>query len=353
MIEYRLEIGDLSTICFAYSPLQETVLSLRMRHRPSSYPEQRGWAASWQSRYEDLDTSLLDALMAPRGFCPDFLTPRPPRPRPDFEEELALLEATPASRVVEDIGKTYACDGSPVPAVLSRLIDDPAALLKRISAALAEYFTHCLAPAWWPRARSVLEADLAYRGRMLTERGTQGLFADLDARVSWQDGFLRVTDNSPGTRELGRTEAVEGRGMVLSPTLFALGALTGISPHDEPLISYPARGKATMAEGVGTTRHVRAPAALSELIGAPRARLLGLLEQPATTTMLAHLLGVTPGAVSRHLSALTAAGLLVRTRNGRNVLYHRSGLGDALHSPSADHGSAPRSRSERAVREDV
>ncbi|GAB2698385.1 ArsR/SmtB family transcription factor [Kitasatospora kifunensis] len=338
MIEYRLGIGDLATIWFAFSPLQETVLSLRLRHTPGNYPEQRGWAASWQSRYEGLDCELLDALMAPRGFCPDFLTPRPLRPRPGFEGELALLAATPPQRVVGDIVKTYACDGSPVPAVLSRLMDDPAALLERISAALAQYFTCCLAPAWWPRARSVLEADLAYRGRTLAEGGVQALFTGLDARVSWADGFLRVTDNSSGTRELGRTEEVEGRGMVLIPTLFALGALTDISPGGRPLISYPARGKATMAENVGTSRRTPVPAALSELIGTPRARLLGLLEQPATTTMLAHLLGVTPGAVSRHLSALTAAGLLVRTRDGRSVFYHRSQLGDSLYMRSEGHG---------------
>ncbi|KJY31592.1 winged helix-turn-helix domain-containing protein, partial [Streptomyces sp. NRRL S-495] len=73
-----------------------------------------------------------------------------------------------------------------------------------------------------------------------------------------------------------------------------------------------------------------APAALVGLVGAARARLLVLLTSPATTTDLAHRLGVTPGAVSRHLGALTAAGLLDRTRHGRRVLYRRSSLGDAL-----------------------
>ncbi|MFF7453936.1 helix-turn-helix domain-containing protein [Kitasatospora sp. NPDC008115] len=66
------------------------------------------------------------------------------------------------------------------------------------------------------------------------------------------------------------------------------------------------------------------------LIGPARARLLVLLAVPAGTTELAHRLGVTPGAVSRHLGALAAAGLLERTRHGRRVHYRRSGLGDAL-----------------------
>jgi DNA-binding MarR family transcriptional regulator len=55
-----------------------------------------------------------------------------------------------------------------------------------------------------------------------------------------------------------------------------------------------------------------------------------MLGQPSSTTELARLLAVTPGAVSRHLTALHAARLLNRTRSGRCVLYFRSPLGDAL-----------------------
>ncbi|MEU6234004.1 helix-turn-helix domain-containing protein [Kitasatospora sp. NPDC047058] len=39
---------------------------------------------------------------------------------------------------------------------------------------------------------------------------------------------------------------------------------------------------------------------------------------------------MTPSAVSQHLRALHAAGLVTRTRDGRHVLYHRSTLGDRL-----------------------
>ncbi|MBP0448150.1 winged helix-turn-helix transcriptional regulator [Kitasatospora sp. RG8] len=337
MFEFRFDVDDLAATWFAYSPLQETVLSLRARRFAARYPEHRPWIAAWRSRYETLDTALLESLIAPVGFVPDFLTPRPPAPRPEFTAELARLAATPPEVVRADVLAAYRGDGSPLPPVLAGLVDDPAALTARVAEALEAYWTRCLAPVWWPRARSVLEADIAYRGRMLSERGAEGLFADLDARLSWCAGVLRLTDPHPAVQAVGASVDVAGRGLVLIPTLFGLGAQTDITQVGPPLITYPARGKATMAEGLGGG-HRGEPAGaagaaagpLAGLIGAPRTRLLLLLESPASTTELAHRLGVTPGAVSRHLGALAAAGLLDRTRHGRSVLYRRSPLGDAL-----------------------
>jgi len=326
MIEFRFGVGDLAATWFGYSALQETVLSLRARSAGAYYPEQQVWIARWQPAYETLDTELLESLVTPRRWVPDCLTPRPRAPRPDFRAELEVLSATPPERVRQDVLEAYGNDGSPLPPVLVNGLDDPSALRERIVDALEAYWTRCLLPAWWPRARSVLEADIAHRGRVFSERGAEGLFADLDARISWLDGSLRVTDTNPAVEALSTSIEVAGRGLVLMPTLFALGAQTDIAPDNPPLITYPARGKATMGE----TAAPAVAAALAALIGPPRARLLALLGTPATTTELAHRLGVTPGAVSRHLSALTASGLLDRTRHGRSVLYRRSPLGDAL-----------------------
>ncbi|MFJ9459929.1 helix-turn-helix domain-containing protein [Kitasatospora sp. NPDC101447] len=333
MFEFRLGVDDLAATWFGYSALQEAVLSMRARLWPGRYPEQQPWIAGWQERYQTLDTALLESMIAPVGFVPDFLTPRPLGPRPDFATEVERLAATPAEVVRADVLEAYRGGGnpSPLPPVLTALIDDPAALAVRLAEALDAYWTHCLAPAWWPRARSVLEADIAYRGRMLSERGAEGLFADLDARLTWHAGVLRLVDPHPAVKAVGTTVDVAGRGLVLIPTLFGLGAQTDVTQAGPPLVCYPARGKATMAEGLGAQLpSARAGAALVGLIGAPRARLLVMLETPASTTELAQRLGVTPGAVSRHLGALAAAGLLDRTRHGHRVLYRRSRLGNAL-----------------------
>jgi DNA-binding transcriptional ArsR family regulator len=99
-----------------------------------------------------------------------------------------------------------------------------------------------------------------------------------------------------------------------------------IDASGPPLLIYPARGRAVVWE-MGATATT---AALDELLGRTRSRLLATLGQPISTTELASLFSVTAGAISRHLTALYQGRLLNRTRSGRNVLYFRSPLGDAL-----------------------
>jgi DNA-binding transcriptional ArsR family regulator len=61
-----------------------------------------------------------------------------------------------------------------------------------------------------------------------------------------------------------------------------------------------------------------------------RAALLRLLDQPLGTTHLAAACGLPVGAVGNHLRVLLDAGVVARRRSGRNVLYWRTALGEAL-----------------------
>jgi DNA-binding transcriptional ArsR family regulator len=92
------------------------------------------------------------------------------------------------------------------------------------------------------------------------------------------------------------------------------------------MLVYPSRGVATLWSPVPAADE----SALVSLLGAPRARLLGVLEEPLATIEIARRLRVTPSAVSQHLRVLYAAGLVTRARDGRRVLYRRSPLGDRL-----------------------
>jgi DNA-binding transcriptional ArsR family regulator len=58
--------------------------------------------------------------------------------------------------------------------------------------------------------------------------------------------------------------------------------------------------------------------------------VLAACDAPRSTTDLARLLGATAGGVSQHLAVLRGAGLASAERAGRNVLYVRTTLGDAL-----------------------
>jgi len=316
MIEMRLRVADLAETSFAVSPLQETVFSLWVWRAPGRQAFHLPWRRASAAAWGGCDVEMLDALVAPRRWVPDFLTPRPATPLTEFAAELAIVGATPAQRVADGLLTAY--DGAPLPAVLG---GRPDVALARMVAALSEYWQACLEP-WWPRIRAVLEADIVYRSRQLALGGARALFADLDSRVRWADGVLYV-DRLPG---VDYVIDIDGRGLPLVPSLFCRGAITYISAEEPPLITYPARGRAT----VWQTADVATDAALAELLGVPRARLLTLLDRPASTTELAHRLAVSPSAVSQHLRVLRAAGLLARARSGRAVLYLRSPLGDQL-----------------------
>jgi DNA-binding transcriptional ArsR family regulator len=264
--------------------------------------------------------------VATNRWVPDFLTPRPSTPWPDFRAELATLRATGPGTVRADLERTFLPHDRVLPARLAHGVSDPAAVLAEIADALEAYWWRCLVPHWWPRARSVLESDIVYRARTLAERGAGGLFRELSDRLDWTEGTLTVKYDRPEMLPDAEVH-VAGRGLVLAPTCFARGAVTMIDRHALPLISYPARGRATMTEALDPPP---SGPALDALLGRPRARLLVLLAEPASTTELAHRLKVTPSAVSQHLAVLHAARLTTRARHGRMVLYARSPLGDEL-----------------------
>lgn len=329
MIEMRFQVADLAATTFAVSPLQEAAFSLWVWCAPQRQAFHLPWRTAMLDRWGQCDTELLEALVVPeRRWIPDFLTPRPRSPLTEFAAELDQVSATPPDRVRADIRSAYR--DVPVPLVLR---GNPSAVLRRIVDAFAAYWGQCLKPSW-PRMHAVLEADVVYRSRQLAVGGAQALFADLDRRVRW-DGSALFVDRLRG---VWHVIEIDGRGLPLVPSLFCRGAVTYISPDEPPLITYPARGRATVWE----TAPPPDVSALVELLGAARARLLGMLGRPASTTELAHRLDVSPSAVSQHLRVLRAAGLLSQARSGRSVLYMRSPLGDELASSSA--GAAGRRR---------
>ncbi|MFF4342600.1 ArsR/SmtB family transcription factor [Kitasatospora sp. NPDC001540] len=327
VLRFRLGLADLAATYFACSPLQEAVLSLRMWTHPGQYPHGAAFEAM-RPAFEALPQApLLRALVASNKYVPDFLTPRPAVPFPEFRAELAVVRAFDPARLADELAVTFLPHDRALPPLLAERADRPAALVAEVADALDAYWTHVLEPGWWPRARSVLHADIVHRSRMLAERGAAGLFADLDHRLRWSDGVLTI-DRDWGDGDLD--VAVDRRGLALLPTCFARGALTAIGPDLTPSITYLARGQGNLS---GPPDPPPAPHALEQLLGPPKARLLALLQEPASTTELARRLGVTPGAVSQHLAVLHATRLVTRARHGRLVLYARSPLADRLLGP--------------------
>jgi DNA-binding transcriptional ArsR family regulator len=317
MITMHLRAADLADTSFAISPVHETVFSLWVWRRPERQPFHLSWRQAMLPAWQSIDHEILNLMMAPdSGWLPDFLTPRPTGPLTEFETELRAVANTPWRKVRADLEVAYGDE--PLPTALR---GSPTAVRERIVAAVADYHRRCIEP-FWPRIRAVLEADIAFRARRLADAGARGLFDELDWRVRWDDGHI-IIDQLKG---LDHRIEIDGRGLPLVPSLFVRGAVTYISATEPPVVVYPARGRGA----VWDTAPPPVDTAVAELLGLPRARLLTLLREPATTTDLARRLGVTPGAVSQHLRVLHDARLVSRTRAGRSVLYLRSELADAL-----------------------
>jgi DNA-binding transcriptional ArsR family regulator len=322
MISFVLGVEDLADTRFALSPLHETLFSLRVLQDPGLSALHLPWRRAVLGRLGALDTGLLMSLVARRRTLPDFLTPRPEVFAPGFEEELAAVRRVSPGRVRRDLLATHAPD--PLPAALHDAAagDDAAVARLRdaVCALLARYWELAVEPMW-PRMRLLLEADMTYRARQLALGGARQLFAGMHPNLRWHDGVLYIDK----MLSRHRVEAA-GRGLLLLPSVFAHKPAPPLSPEQAPSLVYPCRGVATLwatAPAADTT-------ALTSLLGAPRARLLGLLEEPLPTVELARRLGVTPSAVSQHLRVLHATGLVTRARDGRQVLYRRSSLGDRL-----------------------
>ncbi|MFD0274730.1 helix-turn-helix domain-containing protein [Kitasatospora sp. NPDC127111] len=324
MISFLLDVEDLADTRFAISPLQEAMGSLWVLRDPGRYPLHRPWLRSVLGRLDPRDVRLLLALVGESLALPDFLTPRPRSAAPTVEEELATVLRTPPAVVRRDLRVAHA--PGPVPAVLRAAIDGGdrhlPGLLETLCALLRRYWDVAFRP-FWPQMRLVLEADITYRARQLAGGGARLLFSDLHPNVRWHDGALHIARMSRRHQV-----AAAGRGLPLMPSLFAYKPVSPMDPGEPPMLAYPSRGIATLWTPAGPEPD--AAGALAGLLGAPRARILRVLAEPLTTADLARRFAVTPSAVSQHLRALHAGGLVTRTRDGRHVLYHRSALGDRL-----------------------
>src|SRR4051812_18452377 len=97
VLRLHLTPEDFGRIRFACSPLWEAVLSYLVLQSPAGRTFHNPWVADARRALQGVDLSPLDALLRPGTMhFPDFLTPPPTSPLPQFATELELLRATPA-----------------------------------------------------------------------------------------------------------------------------------------------------------------------------------------------------------------------------------------------------------------
>lgn len=308
---------------FQVSPLAETVAALTVLSAaaPPGVPWQRAFHATHREAYAEMlaDDPVRDAisgwLWRPRrgrvpGWMGDFLTLPPVGPGASFADELAQLDAWDDARIRGEIRTMR--PGEPLPEALG---GDG---LRRATAEILTWVWTATVAADWPRRRRVLEADIVSRTARLATQGWAGVVPTLGRRMDWKGGgHLQINGYDLPTRDLSAA-----RELSFVP-VHSNGQWVAWDLPQRFAVVYPVTG--AQAGTVGA-----AADGLARLVGANRARVLALLDEPHSTTQLAALTGLPLGAAGNHLRVLLDAGAVLRRRSGREVLYWRTSLGDAL-----------------------
>jgi DNA-binding transcriptional ArsR family regulator len=309
---------------FVVSPFSETVAAMMALSRPD--PPGTPWIRSFRALHreaylgmlaeDELRAAVADHMWRPRrgqvaGWIADFLGLPPLGDGATFTDELDQLAMWDDDRIRDEI-RQFAV--GPLPAVLSRPGPRDA-----VAGILYWVWTTTLVSDW-PRRRRVLEADIISRTSRLATHGWAGVFGTLSSWTSWLgDGRLQINGYELPDRDLS-----QARELNFVP-VHGYGGWDGRELPHRYLLAYPVSGAladtGTSDEGAD---------GLARLIGANRARVLRLLGEPRSTTQLAALTGLPLGAAGNHLKVLLDAGAVLRRRAGREVLYWRTSLGDAL-----------------------
>lgn len=322
MLALHFGVADVAEVRFGISPLVELMRSVRALDEPSAHALHLPWIAEAQKRTRGLRLEVIRALQPPGVYAPDFINPPPIRPLVELDEELTRMIRVPPAQIRAEVVAAYP-EGR-VPAVLNPFVHDPARAVHDLVALLREYWD-CTLAAHWPRIRSVLDGDLAYRAREMAIGGARRLFDDIDPTVTWRDEVLWVEKSVTAEIDL------KGQGLLLVPSVFVWPRVLAVTDrHWQPALIYPARGVGLLWERCS----VAGPEALNALLGRGRSAILAALDEPRSTTDLARLLEISPGSASQHLRVLRVAGLVAGHRTGRVVLYMRTALGDDLHRAS-------------------
>ncbi|WP_432076023.1 ArsR/SmtB family transcription factor [Streptomyces wuyuanensis] len=301
---------------FVVSPLAETAASLMsLARRTSGHPGGRAWLETHLPAYRerlgaDPVTEQLVRAALGSSWIADFLTPAPGAAvDPVFEEELARIRNTPAATARADLEVSL---GRPLPGGLLR--DD----LPERAAGLLEWVWERTVLPYWPRRRRVLEADVVARAGRLSREGWAAVIGGMRPGLAWLGGgLLQINTHDNPPRE------ITGARLLFVPVTQDHGWVAWDHPHRYAVV-YPCAGVLTREDRSSV------PRPLERLLGPARARVLVLLGTPKSTTQLVALTGQGLGSVGRHLRVLLDAGLAVRRRDGRSVLYHRTAAGDVL-----------------------
>jgi DNA-binding transcriptional ArsR family regulator len=308
----RFSRDDLLLTRFAEAPAPLVEVSaglLEIRRRPAVLSR---WAVRARRAFPPGARPLLDLL--PQALpSPGFVDP----PVPDLEEGLAIVRATPAAVLAEEVPAAWRGPGRP-PSWLRALADGEPDAMEIVVRGLRDFYLACVAPCW-PRIVATFRADVAERVGVLATGGLAAVLGTLHETLTWRDNSLERAWRTGDC-------TLDGLGMQLLPaTLWTGPPLFSEHPPEAGgnALIYAAR-PAVPADDAGP------PGNLAGLLGHTRAAVLRALRTPRSTAELAACVGTSAPSASEHATALRASGLVQTVRRGRRVNHSLTPLGRSL-----------------------
>jgi DNA-binding transcriptional ArsR family regulator len=284
--------------------------------RPHGAPEE--WRSAIRRVLERRDlAALLPVFGHSRILLPDSLTPIPRAGSMTIGETLELIAATNPDDLLRQAAAEY---GDEPPPAWRHVERRPDVWLRAYARAIGKA-AGAIEPIW-RSAASLLDRESERVGAATVLGAGRELLGSLHAKGRLVGDRL-VLDRGGSAPAAWR---LDPRGLVLVPMLGGTGAL--VSWHATQSVThlaYPIPGRQRLYESTGVPVD-----GLDGLLGGPRALILRLLDEPATAGALAAGLQAVPSAATHHLTALEAAGLVVRERRGQHVLVYRTARGTAL-----------------------
>lgn len=310
MIRLVLTDRDFRNILLRYSPIMELVLSFRLLLQGKDHPVYHKWIVRQRQSFDLQRYPLLQSLILPFGYVPDFLTPSSPDIK-NIQHATELVQQTETTRFQRDIEKIISIDPSRAKTFRS-LIAKPQVAKSRIRDELNNYWNNHLL-AYWSQISAVINSEIHRRSYQAASHGWEKVFATLNMGVKYRQNNLCVAKKHQFTASLS------GSGITLVPLFFS---------DIEPLVlcdvpgAYTIFFPATHNDVFACNKMTRSFTGLQLLFGPIRTCILKLLwEYPLTTTLLSSKMRVSPGAISQHLSILHNAGLVAMHKDGRYVYY--------------------------------
>lgn len=316
---WRISVDLLARSRFVVSPRIEACATLSQLVRPND-PMTRAFAAAHGESFQAMldrnpaRRAVLDHSWRPKWIA-DWLSLPPTGQGRDFHDELGDIHALGDTWVRSDLEQTR----GPLPPILLQ----PGTA--RHAAELLEWvWTHTLATDWARRER-ILRADIVSRTARLATHGWAAVLRDLGRDREWLgDGQLRINRYDLPSR------VIEDDADLLFVPVQGTSTWVGWDIPRRYAVYYPVTGALARVDGAAVD-------GLDRLVGAPRAALLRALSTPASTTALVATTRMPLGSVGGHLKVLLTSGAVLRRRSGREVLYWRTSLGDALVASGGSH----------------